>query len=246
MAIRVLTLDFWNTIVVARANGARRQAQRLEHLLHTVRAYRPEATEETVRTAYREAARRYETMWKQQHRTPGASALIHGIWHALDLAVEETHHAETVTIFEDGVLFGPPDLAAGLENALAWAADHYRLGIISDTMFSPGRVIRRLLQRRGLLQYFDAFVFSDETGFSKPDIRAFEQAGAALGVAAHEMAHIGDLHRTDVAGAQNAGLKAVLYTGVRTDPDDAPAPDALLAHWRTLPEVMEHLAEDRS
>ena len=241
MAICALTLDFWNTIVVARANSERRNAQRLAHLLHTVRAYRPEATEETVRTAYREAARLYYTMWKQQHRTPGASALIHGIWQTLDLAVEEAHHAETVTIFEDGVLFGPPDLADGLEDALAWAAEHYRLGIISDTMFSPGRVIRRLLQRRGLLQYFDAFVFSDEAGFSKPDIRAFEQAGAALGAAAHEMAHIGDLRRTDVAGAQNAGLKAVLYTGVREDPDKAPAAHAILTHWHALPEVMEKL-----
>ena len=242
MAICALTLDFWNTIVVARANGARRQAQRLEHLLHIVRAYRPEATKETIREAYREAARRYDTMWKQQHRTPGASTLIYSIWETLELAVEESHHVETVTLFEDGLLFGPPDLADGLESALAWAAARYRLGIISDTMFSPGRVIRRLLQRRGLLQYFDAFVFSDEMGFSKPDVRAFEQASAALGAAAHEMAHIGDLRRTDVAGAQNAGLKAILYTGVREDSDEAPAPDALLAHWHALPEVMEQLA----
>lgn len=242
MAVRALTLDFWNTMVVARTNGQQRQNQRLEHLLHIVRAYRPEAAEETVRTAYREAARLYEAMWQEQHRTPGASALIHGIWKALDLAVEERHHAETVTLFEDGVLFGPPDLAEGLEEALAWAVAHYRLGIISDTMFSPGRVLRRLLQRRGVLQYFDAFVFSDETGFSKPDARAFEQAGTTLGVAAHEMVHIGDLRRTDVGGARSAGLKAILYTGVREDPDDAPAPDAVLAHWRTLPEVLEQLA----
>ena len=242
MAVRTLTLDFWNTMVVARTNGARRQQQRLEHLLRLVRAYQPEATEERIRTVYHETARLFDASWKQHHRTPGASALIHSIWEALDLAVEEAHHTETVRVFEDGVLFGPPDFVDGLESTLAWAAQHYRLGIISDTMFSPGRVIRRLLQRRGVLQYFEAFVFSDEVGFSKPDIRAFEQAGAALGTAAHEMAHIGDLRRTDIAGARNAGLKTILFTGVREDQDEAPTPDAVLSHWRTLPAVLEQLA----
>ena len=241
MAIRALTIDFWNTMVVARTNGRQRQAQRLDHLLNVVRAYRPEVTEETVQTAYREAGRRYDVLWKQQHRTPGASALIHSIWDALGLAVEEAHHTETVAIFEEGVLFGPPDFADGLEDALTWAAERYRLGIISDTMFSPGRVIRQLLHRRGVLGYFDAFVFSDETGFSKPDIRAFEQAGALLGAAPHEMAHIGDLRRTDVAGAHNAGLHSVLFTGVNEDPDEAPQPDAVLPHWRELPNVLGKL-----
>ena len=93
-----------------------------------------------------------------------------------------------------------------------------------------------------MLQYFEAFVFSDEVGFSKPDVRAFEQAGRALGAAAHEMAHIGDLRRTDVAGAQNAGLKAILFTGVHEDQHEAPVPDAVLPHWQTLPEVMEQIS----
>ena len=242
MAVRALTLDFWNTMVVARTNGRHRQQQRLEHLLRVVRTYQPEATEEHIQTAYREAARLYDASWKQQHRTPGASALIHGIWNALGLTVEEAHHSETVRVFEGGVLFGPPDFADGPESMLAWAAQHYRLGIISDTMFSPGRVIRRLLERRGVLHHFDAFVFSDEVGFSKPDVRAFEQAGAALGVATHEMAHIGDLRRTDVAGAHNAGLTSILFTGVREDSDETPAPDAVLAHWRALPDVLEQLS----
>ena len=241
MAVRALTIDFWNTMVVARTNGRRRQSQRLDYLLDVVQAHRPEASEETVREAYRAAAQRWDTAWKQQQAMPTASALVRSIWEMLDLDVKEAQHRETVRVVEEGVLFGPPDFAEGLEEALAWAASRYRLGIISDTMFSPGRVIRRLLERRTVLHYFDAFIFSDETGFSKPDVRAFEQAGAALGIAPSDMAHIGDLRRTDVAGAQNAGLKAVLFTGVHEDSDAAPTPDVVLAHWHALPEVLEQL-----
>ena len=65
MALRALTLDFWNTMVVARSNSARRQRQRYDHLLHIVRAYRPEATEETVRTAHREATRLYDASLRE-------------------------------------------------------------------------------------------------------------------------------------------------------------------------------------
>jgi len=241
MPVRALTIDFWNTMVVSRKNGPRRQAQRIEHLLRVVHAARPDLSEAVIEEAYHEASRRFQATWRTQHTTPTTSELIHGIWQVLNLTVPEHEHGETVRVFEEGILFGPPDLAEGLEEALAWAAENYRLGIISDTMFSPGRVIRRLLARRNLLHFFDAFVFSDETGFSKPDVRAFSQAGTALGVAEHEIAHIGDLRRTDVAGARQAGLKAILFTGIHEDAEATPAPDAVLPHWNTLADVLTHL-----
>ncbi len=241
MAVRALTLDFWNTMVVAKTNSPRRQKQRLNHLLHVVRTHRPDTTEATIKAAYREAAQRYDRAWKEEHRTPGTSSLVHSIWETLNLTLEDDQHIETVQVFEEGLLFGPPDFVEGLEDIVAWASQHYRLGIISDTMFSPGRTIRQLLHQRGLLQYFEAFVFSDEVGFSKPDIRAFAQASNTLGVATDEMVHIGDLRRTDIAGAQNAGLKAVLFTGVHEDEGETPRPHAILSHWQALPEILETL-----
>lgn len=241
MPLRVLTVDFWNTMVVARTGGERRQQQRLDHLLAVVRAVRPEAAEADVRAAYRAAAERYHAAWTGTHTTPACATLVRCIWEALELDVSDADHAEAVRVFEEGLLYGPPDLADGLAEALAHAAERYRLAIISDTMFSPGRVIRRLLDQRGLLRHFDASVFSDETGVAKPDARAFERAAEALGAAPHEIAHIGDLRRTDVAGARRFGARAVLYTGVRPDPDDAPTPDAVLTHWRDLPQVLDAL-----
>ncbi len=241
MPVRALTIDFWNTMVVARTNGLLRQQQRLGHLFEAARACRPDVTEADVEAAYRAAALRYDDAWRGHQSTPTTSEMVGCIWEALAIDVAAPRHAEAVRVFEEGLLFGPPDFAEGLEGALAWAAERYRLGIISDTMFSPGRVIRRLLERRGVLRYFDAFVFSDETGFFKPDVRAFERAGAALDAAPADLAHIGDLRRTDVAGARQAGARAILFTGVRDDEDTAPAPDAVLAHWHALPDVLARL-----
>lgn len=229
-------------MVVAHSNGRRRHQHRLDHMLGLVQPYRPAATNDDIKAGIRAAVQRYETQWKQKHVTPSTSELVTCIWQELDLSVEEDEHAETVRIFEEGLLEGPPDFAEGLEEVLEWAADRYRLGVISDTMFSPGRVIRQLLDQRGVLGHFDTFVFSDETGFAKPDVRAFEQAHTAFQVAPHEVAHIGDLRRTDVAGAQKAGLTAVLFTGVHNDEEDVPAPDAVLTHWQDLPGLLAKLS----
>ncbi|MFQ5569539.1 MAG: HAD family hydrolase [Rhodothermales bacterium] len=241
MAIHALTIDFWNTMVVARTNGRQRHQQRVDHLLGVAHASRPEITEETVRAAFREAIRRFDQAWRQQHCTPTTSELVHSIWDELGLTVEESRHHDIVHVFQEGVLSEPPDFVEGLEEALHWAAGRYQLGIISDTMFSPGRVIRRLLDQRGLLRFFDALVFSDETGFAKPDVRAFEQAGQRFGTAPRDIAHIGDLRRTDVAGARDAGLIPILFTGVHEDTDPEPAPDAVLPGWHALPDLLKQI-----
>jgi putative hydrolase of the HAD superfamily len=70
-------------------------------------------------------------------------------------------------------------------------------------------VVRRLLERADLFPLLEVVVFSDEAGVPKPHPRVFQQALAPLGVAPDEAPHVGDLRRTDVAGARGAGLGSV-------------------------------------
>ena len=86
--------------------------------------------------------------------------------------------------------------------------------VISDAIFSPGRVLRKILAKYGLVNYFDGFVFSDEAGCSKPDPRIFQKAAELAGCRLEEMAHIGDRESNDVYGPQSMGMRAVLFTGV--------------------------------
>ena len=242
MPIQALTIDFWNTMVVAHTGGAERDTQRRTHLRRVLQTLRPACSPDAIDAAYEHTIARFQAAWTRDHHTPTTEHLVTLIWEALEVRPDDELHAETVALFENGLLHGPPDFAEGLADALAWAADRYRLAIISDTMFSPGRVIRELLDARGVLHHFEAFVFSDETGFAKPDRRAFAQAAEVLGVPSNALAHIGDLHRTDMAGARAAGARAILFTGVRTDDAAADAtPDATLNHWNALPDVLATL-----
>ncbi|MEZ5258385.1 MAG: HAD-IA family hydrolase [Ilumatobacteraceae bacterium] len=101
-----------------------------------------------------------------------------------------------------------------------------RLGIICDVGFTPSPVLRTMLERHGVLGYFDAWSFSDEVGWYKPAAQIFAHAMASLGVEAQESAHVGDLRRTDVAGALASGMTVMVrYHGVHDDLD-ATGPDA--------------------
>jgi putative hydrolase of the HAD superfamily len=78
-----------------------------------------------------------------------------------------------------------------------------KLGIISNW----DERLRPLLDRLGLADFFACEVISCEAGATKPDVRLFQQAATALGVAPGELLHVGDSHLLDVVGAESAGAQ---------------------------------------
>jgi putative hydrolase of the HAD superfamily len=108
-----------------------------------------------------------------------------------------------------------------------------KLGLISDTGLTPGRILRGFLERDGLLAHFSSLTFSDETGFPKPDPRMFYRTLAPLGVVPAEAAHVGDTPRTDIAGAQAVGMCAIRFAAAH-DTAEPPAADSVIYDHRDL------------
>ncbi len=77
------------------------------------------------------------------------------------------------------------------------------LGIISD--YDPTRKLHNL----GLVDLpWRAMVACDQVGALKPSARPFLSLAERLGVAPHDVVHIGDREDTDVTGARAAGMRA--------------------------------------
>lgn len=94
---------------------------------------------------------------------------------------------------------------------------------------------------RGL---FDAEVFSCTEGLAKPDPRAYLAVTERLGVEPADAVFVGDGANDELAGAERAGLRAVL---IHREGRDPPWPEA--AAWEgpritAIPQILELLDEE--
>ena len=130
----------------------------------------------------------------------------------------------------------------GIEDCLLALKDAgVRLGIICDVGFTPSNVLREHLIRRGLLPLFDHWSFSDEVGAYKPAPAIFNHALEGLGGPEPErVAHVGDLRRTDVAGALGMGMTAVALHGASSTTTRWISPEAhhVISAHADLPGVL--------
>jgi putative hydrolase of the HAD superfamily len=95
-----------------------------------------------------------------------------------------------------------------------------KTAIVSNTPWgSPAGPWRAELTRHGLLDKVDTTVFCMDVGWRKPHRAPFDRALSLLEVAPADALFVGDDHRWDVVGAQNAGLRPVLLESVVPKPE---------------------------
>jgi putative hydrolase of the HAD superfamily len=95
----------------------------------------------------------------------------------------------------------------GTRTVLAELQRKYRLGVISN---ADGH-IGELLDRVGLGGCFEVVIDSGNVGIEKPDVRIFRAALDAMKVEPAAAIYIGDVYSIDYLGAQNAGMRAMLF-----------------------------------
>ena len=149
---------------------------------------------------------------------------------------------ELINAVELSILDNPPSLSPNLPEALERLSKHFDLAIVSDTGFSPGRVIRQLFEKYGIAKRFRDYSFSDENRVAKPDPIAFISVYDRLGVSPSECSecwHVGDLEWTDVKGAKAIGAHACLYTGINSSDDNSTQADFVLEDWAHVSQLID-------
>lgn len=243
--MQLITIDFWNTLFDSSNGEARREARRnvllreLEHL-----GYEP--NEDVVAQVYRDAMAYFNAVWRTEQRTPSTRTIVDFLWQKLDIAPGEEVMARVVRELGEGVLVHPPALLPGVRPALEELAATYTLGLISDTAFSPGKVLQQLMEREGILEFFHVLSFSDETGVAKPHPKAFHVALHAAQVEPQYSVHIGDIEGTDIVGAKALGMKALRFMGdndpfVGNGHEQPTAADAEVSSWDDIPSLIRTL-----
>jgi len=154
---------------------------------------------------------------------------------------------------QDGPMASWPRVAAvpGAREALSRLRPRYRLIVATNADESSGPDVRAALERVGLGDFIDEVVSSRDVGARKPEGAFFRTALARAGadggpVSPARAVMVGDSLPNDVGGAKAAGIRAVLLDASRRPlPQDAPRPDAVIAHLDELPGTLARLAAGR-
>ena len=237
--LEAITFDFWNTIArvpLGAMDEARRRGIHAACEVHEV-----ELEAELLVRSLEEVGLAWERAWaagKHLHPREAAEALVRS------LGIEGAARAMVAEAFLGAGREVDLDLAPGIRPCLEALDERgIRLGIVCDVGFSGGELLRELLAEEGLLGHFSGWGFSDEVGHYKPAPQIFEAALEMLGAQPGEALHVGDLRRTDVAGAAGLGMRTVRYRGMNDegDAEDGVEADFVLDSHLELLEVVERL-----
>ena len=212
--LEAVTFDFWNTLAVSPAGvlGEERMRALAAHCAETGL----ELDEAALSKGLDDVWHRHQTAWEAGQvfgPTQAGEALV-----AL-LGIEKGEAAEeAVEVFLSAGRGVELELAPGASECVeALAGRGVALGIVCDVGLTPGEILRESLARHGILRHFGSWAFSDEVGHYKPAAESFAAALGPLGVAPGRALHVGDLLRTDIAGARAFGMGTVRYRELNDD-----------------------------
>ena len=223
-----VTFDCWNTLLYEE-DWETAHARRVE-------ALEAAACESGAAPSREQAAAAFDAAWEQHMRlwTEGVATGAPEVarWALAGLGLRDPHPGleRLISSFQHASHSSRVLALDGAGETLAALGERgIRCALVCDTGLTPGSVVREHLERLGLLDALDVQVFSDEVGFPKPDPRAFRAALAPLGIPPDRALHVGDLRRTDVAGARALGMASVRIRARHDDDSELPDADRVVA-----------------
>jgi len=247
-AIRAITFDLWDTVLIDDSDEPKRKAKGLapkpverRNLLQQFLERHKPVSRELIDLAYDTTDAAFHQVWYGQNVTWTVRQRLSVLLKGLKRNLPEHEFDELVRLHEDMELAVRPDLAPEVAKTLSSLHGKYKMGVISDAIFSPGRALRQLLADYDILKYFSSFIFSDEFGCAKPNAAVFEAAAEDLRVMPGEIVHIGDRELKDIEGPHAVGARAVLCTVVKDRCSENTRADAICSNFSDLPFILEKL-----
>jgi putative hydrolase of the HAD superfamily len=223
-AVDAVTFDYWDTLV--RTDDSSTLGARRAKLIAVLGGFGHHVGAEVLDEAFVDAFGVYTDHWRANRQFTARDGALH-VLSRLEIELDPEELEAAVDAYANAAASVDMRLTDHAADALHALHDRgIRLAIICDVGMTPSPVLRGWLDRHSVLELFDHWSFSDEVGWYKPAHQIFEHALAGLGgIAPARAAHVGDLRRTDVAGAKAMGMIAVRYRGVNDNVDLPPVDD---------------------
>ena len=216
--IRTVTVDLWGTLFLDTPGSDNRyKPRRLTDFDAILRGEGHAFPMAKLDRAYEDSAAYLRRVWTANRDVP-VTDHVRAILRALDRRLGESVSGDLlealVQAYSRPALLVPPAFDETARDAFAQLrARGITLALVSNTMRTPGTVLRKLLAGGELLDAFAHLTFSDELGIRKPAPEIFVETLRRVGGEPASAVHVGDDAILDVEGAQKAGLRAVQVVG---------------------------------
>ena len=194
--IKAITFDLWNTLISAKDCAS----LRIAYLTALLDKEKMGLDRDIIKQAYTSIQEYLHSNSPKGRRSVPVVEGVEMILDRLSVKLGKDAKLSIAKYFEEALLEDPPTLHEGAKLTLKSLYGKYPIGLISDSGWTPGRILRRVLKLRGILRFFRFTIFSDEAGYYKPNPVMFKKAIELFGVQPEEIMHVGDLPETDIAG----------------------------------------------
>ena len=234
--IRAVTFDLWNTLLTG-TPGAVEIRSRFWREVIVERGL--DIGDDLLHGTLSMLPTRFDEEWRAGRQYGPTEALADCFTAFGDRLASEDRDALAAAFEAASYELKVAPVADAAEVLSAVAATGVAVGIISDTTLAVGRHLRTYLDQHRILQHVTFAAFSDEVGVYKPDPAIFRATLDGLGIDdPTTVAHVGDLRRTDVAGARAMGMVTVRFRGVVDDPEDGAEADHVIDRLADLSVVL--------
>jgi len=245
--IEAITFDLWFTLIAHdEYYDDRLRDVRTKGIAKALQKAGIEVKDDEITKAFRDSEMILQEVWSLNHDldTPDQTKILlrsMGI-EALPkiVAAVEAPYANAVLEVEPYLVNGALEALEELHRA------GNRLALISNTGRTPGRVMRQVMRRLGILEFFEVTTFSNEVGYLKPDGHIFAETLDRLGVLPCNAVHIGDHQVLDIQGSKEHGMRCIHMTRYAPSCSGRCLPDESIGTLRHLPEAIRRLGGVRS
>ena len=229
--IQAITFDLWNTLLTNRFYSDLRLEYLTQFLESKKLPYSLDNIEDAFRSAFYLPERNYE---ENDHIY--TEDRISKMLKILKLDLTKFDSDLIKREFEEVMLRDPPPLKLGVKKTLKVLSSDYKIGLISNTGITPGRVISKVFQEYEIFKFFQVKIYSDEIGYYKPHPILFKTALKKLECSPQNSIHIGDKLETDIKGAKDNNMFTIWFNDSNSLGSENIQPDYEI---HEIPEVIQ-------
>jgi putative hydrolase of the HAD superfamily len=212
---KVLTFDLWDTLIqeVPRKNPTLGKV-RIRELRSELKSSGHDYPIEIMERAYKLSGDYCDEIWARKKDVPVDDHLLfmlNCIDPRLPSRLKKDEYAAIRKVYSETIIKHPPVLMGGVSQTLeSLSSKGYRIGMISNTGRTPGKILRIVLEDLKIGQYFDHMTFSNEILIRKPKKEIFQHTLKQMHTTPKFAMHIGDDLDADYEGAKAVGMRAIL------------------------------------